>query len=289
MTAEEIAREHQRDLQQLRDFRLMDDDFMTKVFENRPQEMQLVLRIILQMPDLEVVEVRTQVFVENLLKRSVQLDVVATDHGGRMFNVEIQRADEGADPRRARYHSSMMDAHLLARKGTKFYELPEAWVIFITENDIMEEGCPLYQVERRVQGSGRDFHDGSHIVYVNGAYRGLGKADARLFLRGPGRDVLHDPGGADTIFQREQGGDGDYVPGNGGAVRRIPEKRHCAGRTGREGAADARDCPPYGPHGKVRSRRDCGPVRPLPRRGTASAGGGKRRVTAHNRKSAGGL
>ena len=178
MTAEEIAREHQRDLQQLRDFRLMDDDFMTKVFENRPQEMQLVLRIILQMPDLEVVEVRTQVFMENLLKRSVQLDVVATDHGGRMFNVEIQRADEGADPRRARYHSSMMDAHLLARKGTKFYELPEAWVIFITENDIMEEGCPLYQVERRVQGSGRDFHDGSHIVYVNGAYRGddaLGK------------------------------------------------------------------------------------------------------------------
>ena len=178
MTAEEIAREHQRDLQRLRGFRLLDDDFMTRVFDGEPQYIQLVLRIILQISDLEVIEVRTQVFVENLLKRSVQLDIVATDSNGRMYNIEIQRADEGADPRRARYNSSMIDAHLLARKGTKFYELPEAWVIFITENDVFGEGQSLYQVERYIRGINQDFNDGSHILYVNGAYKGddeLGK------------------------------------------------------------------------------------------------------------------
>lgn len=42
------------------------------------------------MPDLEVVDVHTQVFVENLLNRSVRLDVVATDSVGRKMNVEIQ-------------------------------------------------------------------------------------------------------------------------------------------------------------------------------------------------------
>lgn len=178
MTAEEIAREHQRDLQRLRGFRLLDDDFMTRVFDCEPQYIQLVLRIILQISDLDVIEVRTQVFVENLLRRSVQLDIVATDSNGRMYNIEIQRADEGADPRRARYNSSMIDAHLLARKGIKFYELPEAWVIFITENDVFGKGQPLYQVERCIRGINQDFKDGSHILYVNGAYKGddeLGK------------------------------------------------------------------------------------------------------------------
>ena len=178
MTAEELEREHKKDLQRLRNFRLLDDDFMTKVFEGVPQYIQLVLRIILQMPDLNVIEVRTQVFVENLLKRSVRLDIVAVDGAGRMFNIEIQRSDEGADPRRARYNSSVMDAYLLLRKGTKFYELPEAWVIFITEKDVLGGGQPVYKVERCIEGSGKKFNDGSHILYVNGTYRGdddLGK------------------------------------------------------------------------------------------------------------------
>ena len=47
-------------------------------FEGDPKYIQLVLRIVLEMPDLVVVDVRTQVFVENLLNRSVRLDVLAT-------------------------------------------------------------------------------------------------------------------------------------------------------------------------------------------------------------------
>ena len=172
MTVEEMEREHQKDLRRLRNFRLLDDDFMTRVFDGEPRYIQLVLRIVLQMPELEVIEVRTQVFVENLLKRSVQLDIVARDGAGRIFNVEIQRADEGADPRRARYNSSMVDANLLSRKSMKFYALPDAWVIFITENDVFGEGRALYPVERYMEGSGKKFDDGSHILYVNGAYRG---------------------------------------------------------------------------------------------------------------------
>ena len=130
---EQIDQQHQEDLQRLRGFRLLDDDFLTKCFEGDPQSIQLVLRIVLEMPDLEVVDVHTQVFVENLLNRSVRLDVLATDTADRKMNVEIQRADKGAGRKRARYNSSMMDANLL-RKG-------------------------------------EDFDDGSHILYVNGEYR----------------------------------------------------------------------------------------------------------------------
>lgn len=91
---EQIDQQHQEDLQRLRGFRLLDDDFLTKCFEGDPKYIQLVLRIVLEMPDLVVVDVRTQVFVENLLNRSVRLDVLATDSTGRKINVEIQRSDK---------------------------------------------------------------------------------------------------------------------------------------------------------------------------------------------------
>ena len=113
--SEQAERKHQEDLQRLRGFRLLDDDFMTKCFDGNTECIQLVLRIVLEMPDLTVVDVRTQVFVENLLKRSVRLDVVATDSTGRRINVEIQRSDKGAGRKRARYNSSMMDVNLLQK------------------------------------------------------------------------------------------------------------------------------------------------------------------------------
>ena len=150
---ETIDRKHQEDLQRLRSFRLMDDDFLTKCFEGNT-----------------VFDVRTQVFVENLLNRSVRLDVLATDSVGRKFNIEIQRADKGAGRKRARYNSSMMDANLL-KKGEAFDNLPETYVVFITENDVMGKGKPLYQIERCILETGKRFEDGTHILYVNGAYR----------------------------------------------------------------------------------------------------------------------
>ncbi len=168
---EQINRKHQEDLQRLRGFRLLDDDFLTKCFEGDTASIELVLQIVLEKPDLKVLDVRTQVFVENLLNRSVRLDILATDSTGAKLNVEVQRSDKGAGRKRARYNSSMMDANLL-KKGEDFDKLPETWVIFITENDVMGKGLPLYPIERCFLGTGERFEDGSHILYVNGAYRG---------------------------------------------------------------------------------------------------------------------
>ncbi|MEY8522945.1 PD-(D/E)XK nuclease family transposase [Lachnospiraceae bacterium 38-10] len=168
---EQIDQKHQEDLQRLRGFRLLDDDFLTKCFEGDTASIELVLQIVLEKSDLKVLDVRTQVFVENLLNRSVRLDILATDSTGAKLNVEVQRSDKGAGRKRARYNSSMMDANLL-KKGDDFDKLPETWVIFITENDVMGKGLPLYPIERCFLGTGERFEDGSHILYVNGAYRG---------------------------------------------------------------------------------------------------------------------
>lgn len=165
-----MDQKQQEDLARLRQLRLIDDDFFSKCFDNDTACVQLVLQIVLDKPDLNVVDVRTQVFVEHLLNRSVRLDVLATDSEGRKFNIEIQRSDKGAGRKRARYNSSMMDVNLL-EKGNDFEALPETYVIFITENDVIGLGEAIYEIERCFVKSGKRFGDGSHILYVNGSYR----------------------------------------------------------------------------------------------------------------------
>jgi flagellar biosynthesis GTPase FlhF len=44
--------------------------------------------------------------------------------------------------------------------------------IFITKNDYFEDGQPIYRVERMVCETRKNFNDGSHIIYVNGSYKG---------------------------------------------------------------------------------------------------------------------
>ena len=151
-------------------FRLIDDTFFNVCFDNYVEGMQLLLRIFFDRNDLVVKHVVTQQSADNLYGRGVRFDVLAEDSEGKLYDCEVQRANEGAIPRRARYNSSMMDSRALA-KGEDFSALPETWVIFITENDIYGEGCPLYHVERIIEELQRPFDDGAHILYVNGANR----------------------------------------------------------------------------------------------------------------------
>ena len=151
-------------------FRLIDDTFFNVCFDNYTEGMQLLLRIFFGRDDLVVKHVVTQQSADNLYGRGVRFDVLAEDSEGKLYDCEVQRANEGATPRRARYNSSMMDSRELT-KGAEFSALPEIWVIFITENDIYGAGCPLYHVERIIEELQRPFDDGAHILYVNGSNR----------------------------------------------------------------------------------------------------------------------
>ena len=164
----ERERLHQEDLQRIRGFRLFDDDFMNVCFDGYIEGTELLLKIILNKPDIRVKRVTTQKIMKNLLGRDIWLDIEAVDSQGKIYNIEIQRADKGAGYKRARYHSSILDAHALRPKDN-FNDLPESYVIFITENDVIGNGEPLYLIERRIVNIDKPFDDGSHIIYVNGA------------------------------------------------------------------------------------------------------------------------
>ena len=164
----EKERLHQEDLQRLRGLRLIDDDFMNACFDGYIEGAELLLRIILDKPDIRVKSVTTQRQMKNLLGRDIYLDIDADDDTGKKYNIEVQRSDKGADRKRARYHSSILDAHLL-KSGDDYSDLPETFVIFITENDVIGEGLPIYTIERKITNTGKSFDDGEHIIYVNGA------------------------------------------------------------------------------------------------------------------------
>ena len=96
---------------------------------------QLIVRIILGRPDIEVVDVKTQEELTSLFGHSVRLDVLARSRDSKRINLEIQRSEEGASPKRARFHLSAVDWHSLP-PGEDYGRLPETYIIFITENDI---------------------------------------------------------------------------------------------------------------------------------------------------------
>ncbi len=150
-------------------FRLLDDTFFSVVFDNKPKPTQRMLQIILARDDIEVLEVKAQYKVPNLLDHDVTLDILARDASGKKFDVEVQRNSSGASPRRARYHLALIDARSL-EKGTDFDQLPDNYVIFITEEDTRCKNQAVSVIER-FHDDGDAFGDGSHIVYVNGAYR----------------------------------------------------------------------------------------------------------------------
>ena len=188
LTEAEKEKQHQEDLQRLRGLRLIDDDFMNACFDGYNDGAELLLRIILNKPDIRVKSVKTQRRMKNLLGRDICLDIDADDENGKEYNIEVQRADKGAERKRARYHSSIIDSHLL-QPGEDFNKLPETFVIFITENDVIGKGKPIYRIDRRIDDTDELFDDGEHIIYVNGADKNasteLGKLMHDFFCTDP--------------------------------------------------------------------------------------------------------
>lgn len=152
---------------------LFDDDLMSMVFDANISATELVLKIILKTDDIKVVNVVGQKELKNPVVggRNIRLDILAKDGQGEYFNVEVQRKNAGADECRARFHSSMIDSRMLKKKKD-FKELRDSYMIMITQNDYFGNGMPVYTIKRHIEELNTSFKDGSHIVYVNGSYKG---------------------------------------------------------------------------------------------------------------------
>ena len=151
---------------------LFDDDLMSRVFDKNIEATELLLRIILERK-IKVISVNGQEEMKSAAVggRNITLDVHALDENEEKMDIEVQGNSEGAHIRRARYHSSVLDSRML-KEGQEFKEIKDSYVIFIYKRDKFQEGLPLYHIDRYVRETGKLFEDGSHIIYVNGNYKG---------------------------------------------------------------------------------------------------------------------
>ena len=108
----------------------------------------------------------------------------------------------------------MLDYHELKKKA-KHNELPETFVIFITEHDVLKDGEQIYHIERIVRETNKTFGDGTHIIYVNGSYKdgsnsALGNLIHDFFCANP-EEMRHQ-----RLVERVS-----FLKGNKNAVRKM--------------------------------------------------------------------
>lgn len=162
LSLEERYEQYQKELQELT---MMSDAFMRTVLKEKACT-EHILQILMGRPDLKVIDQVIQQDYKNLQGRSSILDCVVRDSDGRLINVEVQQEKEGASPKRARYYSGLLDMNTLQR-GQPFEALPVTYVIFITRDDILGSGLPIYHIQRTIKETGAVFGDETHILYVD--------------------------------------------------------------------------------------------------------------------------
>ena len=176
-TDREDAHERDRKLRKrLEELRPIDDDFARVLLGDEAGRslVERVIRLTTGFEDLEVVDHESQRDLRQLMGgRSVELDVWARDNKGRIHDLEVQTGGR-SDPKRLRYHGSVMDAHALLA-GTPFRRLPERWVIFVMEKDPKGRGKATYHYKTLEADDHDDMGDEVHYVYANCAYEGEGE------------------------------------------------------------------------------------------------------------------
>lgn len=151
----------------MRSMNLFSNDFMNVALEDKAA-CEYVLRILTKIPDLCVQTVTVQWRVAHSADRDVVIDVLAEDSRGRLYNVEVQRGDGPDHFKRIRLYRAEIDSKMM-EKGSGYDALPELYIIYLSETDILHSGLAWDEVESTFRRSREGYSDGSHIIFVNGA------------------------------------------------------------------------------------------------------------------------
>lgn len=144
------------------------DNAFFPVLGQDPGVMEEILRVILNDNTLTVEKVIAEYTLPNLPGRGVRLDSFCETGDGHRINVEVQKADDDDHIRRCRYNAAGM-TWKEAEKGTRFKDLPDVCVVYITEHDFLHGGHTVYHVDKILRENGSIIDDGSSVIYVNTA------------------------------------------------------------------------------------------------------------------------
>ena len=121
-----------------------------KVFGWVMEDMEFC-RFVLQtvLPEIEIAKVENLYLQKELNNpdresKDVRLDILVTDRDDRVYDVEMQIADEDNLGKRMRYYLSKVDAHYTLEKKKSYRDLKEAYIIFLCDFDFPGKGKLRY-------------------------------------------------------------------------------------------------------------------------------------------------
>ena len=132
--------------------RPIDDAFFEKLLEDR-EVCEEILQVILDDPNLTIMEVIPQGSIRNLQGRSVRLDALCKRSDGSFCNVEMQKSNNEDHFRRVRYNGSCITANI-SDPGIDFKEVPDVYMVYISAFDIMNAGKCVYHAATTVRETG---------------------------------------------------------------------------------------------------------------------------------------
>lgn len=155
-------------VKELKELNLTSDLLSSVVFEDTAA-IQDVLRILTGISDLKILRVEPQRSLRNLYGRSSILDIWAEDSRGNQYNMEIQIAENEDHLKRSRFIQSRIDSRSLG-SGVGYDELPDLYLIFVTEKDFLNVRTGITRIIRIIKGTDRQIENGVHEIYANLEY-----------------------------------------------------------------------------------------------------------------------
>ena len=108
-------------------------------------------------------------YMSNIKGREAQFDIYVKSEKIRI-NVEIQRKEKGANPKRGRLNLSLIDTQEI-KKSSEYEEVPESYIVFMCEGDYFKKGLPIYHLKLTNKETKEEVDIGQEMIYVNGDYQ----------------------------------------------------------------------------------------------------------------------
>ena len=142
------------------------DDIMFRKMAEESSFCEEILRVIMNDSGLIVLKSHAQWVGQNLQGRSVILDAKCQLSNGKVVNIEFQKANDDNHQKRVGYNGAILTTNI-TDTGSKFENVPDVCIVFISKFDVFNSGYSLYNIDRIVRQTGEVVNNGFEEIYVS--------------------------------------------------------------------------------------------------------------------------
>ena len=171
---------------------LLNPDCMRTVLQRDSRVLQHILRVLMEVPDLELTGLDTRYYVPDLRGDCARLLASAQDDSGTAYCILFLQPDKGLTPRQIRpYTDAILRESLYA--GGEDSGLPKFYAVILTQEDLLGDGEGKHLFAMMEQDSYEVLPGNLVTIYGNGTYQGedsIGRLMADLRETDPAK--IHD-------------------------------------------------------------------------------------------------